>query len=169
MTSIHKQLKDCNATLDALYEKRADLMKTQAELEKKASLVDILMKLQDDYGEQMFEDVSLEILDFDHAVQYDTPPDYNPNENKLSSEDIKFYEAYYPKRTGKHGAVGVTYRKQEHNGGTIPTKPWKFQGYSWLTRTKLYRPFATKSQAVGFAKGVWDKYPTEKYIKYCGK
>ena len=169
MTSIHEKLKDCNDTLDALYEKRADLMKRQVELEKKANLVDILMKLQDDYGEKMFEDVSMEMLDLDHAVGYDTPPDYNPNENKLSSEDIKFYEEYYPKRAGKHGVVGVTFRKQEHNGGTVPSQPWKFTGYSWLTKSRVYRAFSTKSQAVGFAKGVWNKYPTEEYIKYCGK
>ena len=165
MTSTHEQLKDCNDTLDALYEKKAELVKKQAELGKKANLVDILMKLQDDYGDQMFEDVSLEILDFDHAVGYDTPPDYNTNENKLSSEDIKFYEDYYPKRSGKHGVVGVTFRKQEHNSGTVPTKPWKFTGYSWLTKSKVYKPFATKSQAIGYAKGVWDKYPTEEYNK----
>ena len=165
MTSIHEQLKDCNDTLDALYEKKAKLVKKQAELGKKANLVDILTKLQDDYGEKMFEDVSYEILDVDCAVGYDTPPDYNPNENKLSSEDIKFYEEYYPKRRGKHGAVGVTFRKQEHNGGTIPSQPWKFTGYSWLSKSRVYRAFATKSQAIGFAKGVWDKYPTEEYNK----
>ena len=155
MTSIEQQLQDCTDEMFVLMEKKTGL-------QNKVWLSDALLKLQKEYGEQMFEDVSLEILDFDQADADDTPPDY---ENKLSSEDIKFYEKHYPKRAGKYGAVGVTVRRREHNSVTIPTNPWKFNGYSWLTKSRVFKAFATKSQAIGYAKGVWDKYPTEEYNK----
>ena len=79
----------------------------------------------------------------------------------LNDKDLKFYEEHFPKRAGKFGVVGVTYRKPKD--GKPQKQPWKFYDYSWLTKKKIYRAFTTKTQAIGFANGVWNKYPTEAY------
>ena len=123
-------------------------------------IINSLDELQDEVGLKLMQKAILKFRDWDidenndDAVEAVALP-------ILNDKELKFYKKHFPKRAGKYGTVGVSCRKTKN--GKLPTNPWTFNGFSWLTKKSKYQSFTTKTQAIGFAKGVWNKYPTEAY------
>ena len=160
-------------TID-IKEKKAIIKKHQKELEKMeldlvkkvetnsiTKIINSLDELQDEVGFKLMQKAIFQFINCELADENDDDAVEAVALPILNDKELKFYKKHFPKRVGKYGVVGVSCLKT--NNGKLPNNPWTFNGFSWLTKRSKYQSFTTKAQAVGFAKGVWDKYPTEAY------
>ncbi len=75
---------------------------------------------------------------------------------KYSKTEKDFYRKHKPKRKYyKFGYKGISKRKDSR------VNPYSFDGWSWWTKTRVHKVFPTESLVRAYAKGFWNKYPSE--------